>query len=336
MSTTTAPDSVTLNAVGGGRPWPAPGRLRTYGLIMAGSFVSYMLSHGIGGAGPVWTALEMVGAGACGWAWLIARALFDPAKRDAWWPRIVAGVVAVSGALSVLSLPGLAGRVIDNGYALSGSAVLLLTFVEPFLRFRRDLPAGEKRFRIVFVVVYALLVAVSILAPGGADLTAEAARRIDLLKSLCALGGLVAGTAAVTFRMRHPLAAEGASRPRRTATPEDERLARRVLDLLDREAVHTEPNLKVADVAARLGQPEYRVSQAVTAVLGFENFNRLINHHRIALAKRLLADDGRRRSILDVAFECGFGSVGPFNRAFKAETGVTPRAFRSARREETT
>lgn len=336
MSTTTAPDSVTLDAVGGGRPWPAPGRLRTYGLIMVGAFVSYMLSHGVGGEGPVWTALEMVGAGACGWAWLIARALFDPAKRDAGWPRIVAGVVAVSGALSVLSLPGLAGRVVDNSYALSGSAVLLLTFVEPFLRFRRDLPAGEKRFRIVFVVVYALLVAVSILAPGGSELTPEAARGIELLKSLCALGGLIAGTAAVAFRMRHPLAMEGASRQRRAATPEDERLARRVLDLLDREAVHTEPNLKVADVAARLGQPEYRVSQAVTTVLGFENFNRLINHHRIALAKRLLADDGRRRSILDVAFECGFGSVGPFNRAFKAETGVTPREFRSARREETT
>lgn len=332
MSTTTAPHSVTLNAVGDGRLWPAPGRLRTYGLIMVGAFVSYMLSHGIGGEGPVWTALEMVGAGACGWAWLIARALFDPAKRDAWWPRIVAGVVAVTGALSVLSLPGLAGRVIDNSYALSGSAVLLLTFVEPFLRFR-DLPAGERRFRFVFVAVYALLVAVSILAPGGAELTPEAARGIALLKSLCALGGLIAGTAAVAFRVRRPLAAEGASRPRRVATEDDERLARRVLDLLDREAVHTEPNLKVADIAARLGQPEYRVSQAVTTVLGFENFNRLINHHRIALAKRLLADAGRRRSILDVAFECGFGSVGPFNRAFKAETGVTPRAFRLACRE---
>lgn len=334
MSTTTAPDSVTLNAVGGGRPWPAPGRLRTYGLVTAVAFVSYMLSHGIGGEGLVWTGLEMIGAGACGWAWLIARALFDPAKRDAWWPRIVAGVVAATGALSVLSLPGMVGRVIDNGYALSGSAVLLLTFVEPFLRQGRTSSMVETRFRIAFVVIYALLVAVSILAPGGSELTPEGARGIELLKSLCALGGLIAGTAAVAFRVRHPLAAERSSRQRREATQDDERLARRVLDLLDREAVHTEPNLKVADVAARLGQPEYRVSQAVTAVLGFDNFNRLINHHRIALAKRLLADPGRRRSILDVAFECGFGSVGPFNRAFKAETGVTPRAYRLACREE--
>ncbi len=62
-------------------------------------------------------------------------------------------------------------------------------------------------------------------------------------------------------------------------------------------------------------------------MLGFENFNRMINHHRIEQAKRLLIDPDRR-SILEIAFDCGFGSVGPFNRAFKAETGTTPRAYR--------
>ena len=26
--------------------------------------------------------------------------------------------------------------------------------------------------------------------------------------------------------------------------------------------------------------------------------------------------------------DCGFGSIGPFNRAFKAHTGMTPSAYR--------
>ena len=39
---------------------------------------------------------------------------------------------------------------------------------------------------------------------------------------------------------------------------------------------------------------------------------------------------GRGR-ILDIALDCGFGDVSNFNRAFRAEFGVTPRLYRSAR-----
>jgi Helix-turn-helix domain len=34
--------------------------------------------------------------------------------------------------------------------------------------------------------------------------------------------------------------------------------------------------------------------------------------------------------VLDVAFDCGFGDVSNFNRSFRAEFGVSPRAFRKA------
>lgn len=338
MLTPTAPASALMAAPVGGapRPWRSPGRLQVYGLVMTGAFACYILGHGLRGAGGATaTVLSMVGAGACGWAWLIARALFDPAKTDAWWPRVVVFVVAISGALSVLDFPG--GRMVDgvvgNTYALSGSAALLLTFFEPFHRYRRDLPVREKAFRFVFTGVYALLVAVSILSPGASETTALEAGRIALIESLCAVGGLITGAAAIGFRLRHPLALTGPSRPvRRAPTAADEHLARRVLHLLQHEDIHAEPDLKVADVAIRLGQPEYRVSQCVTAVLGFDNFNRMINHHRIGRARGLLVDPDERRSILEIAFDCGFGSLGPFNRAFKAETGMTPRAYRAVHR----
>ncbi|NBW06639.1 MAG: AraC family transcriptional regulator [Caulobacteraceae bacterium] len=310
-------------------PWRAPGRLTAYGIAMAVSFACYAVGHVLNGAGgPAGTLLDMVGLGACGWAWLIARALFDPAKQDAWWPRIVVLVLVVSGALTVLTLPTSARRIAENTYALTGSAALLLTFFEPFHRYRRDLSAVEKRFRLTFVVVYAALVAVSILAPHGSAVTAAEAYRLDLINSGCAMGGLVTGAAAIVWRLRHPLA-EPMRPARRAPTAEDQDLAARILRLLREDRIHAEPNLKVADVAARLGQPEYRVSQCVTGVLGFENFNRMINHHRIEQAKAMLRDPARR-PILDIAFDCGFGSVGPFNRAFKAEVGVTPRAFRAS------
>lgn len=65
--------------------------------------------------------------------------------------------MALTGAVSVLDLSGAISRVLANAYAISGSAALLLTFVEPFLRWRCDMPAAEKRFRYGFTAVYSLL-----------------------------------------------------------------------------------------------------------------------------------------------------------------------------------
>ena len=43
----------------------------------------------------------------------------------------------------------------------------------------------------------------------------------------------------------------------------------------------------------------------------------------------MLADPTKaRRQITQIAFELGYGSITPFNRAFKAEEGMTPTEFR--------
>lgn len=46
-------------------------------------------------------------------------------------------------------------------------------------------------------------------------------------------------------------------------------------------------------------------------------------------ATRLLMD---RSKILDIAFDSGFGDVSNFNRAFRAEFGISPRAYRRENR----
>lgn len=330
MSTQSAPGLVTVNR--SSSPWRTPGRLEVYAAFCAISFtcnVAGRLSDGAAGA-----LFSIIGVGACGWAWLLARALFDPAPRDVWWPRIVTGVIAVTGALSVVApVDGGLYRFAENTYALSGSAALMLIFIEPFHVRQADRTASEKRFRIIFLAIYAVLVAVAVLGLQTAISGPGETFRTDLIEGACAVVGLVGAAGAVWFRQRHPLArADRAPSARRVATDDDARLAERLLALLRDEAIHTRPDLKIADVAARLGQPEYKVSQCISTALGFSNFNRLINHHRIERAKRLLADPDKGGSILEVAFDCGFGSVGPFNRAFKDQVGTTPRAFRAASR----
>lgn len=294
-----------------------PDRLPVHAVIAATSFVAYILARLT--EGPVSAGFAAFGVSACGWAWLLARALFDPARHDAAWPRLVVGVLTIAGAVSVLAPDGgLTARVADNLYALSGSAALILTLVEPFQRHGCALSRAETRFRIAFGAGFALLAGVSVI---GIWMTPEPIQTVSAVLSLAGAG------AATAYRLRHPLRA--AALPRKPATDEDHHLAARVLGLIQDGAIHTDPDLRIGDVAGRLGQPEYRVSRCISASLGFANFNRLINHHRIADAKRLLSDPSESRSILEIALDCGFGSLGPFNRAFKEETATTPRAYRT-------
>ena len=49
----------------------------------------------------------------------------------------------------------------------------------------------------------------------------------------------------------------------------------------------------------------------------------------LAEATAALADPGQANvPILTIALDAGFQSIGPFNRAFKAHTGMTPTAYR--------
>ena len=82
-------------------------------------------------------------------------------------------------------------------------------------------------------------------------------------------------------------------------------------------------------LAAQLGCPEYRLRRLINRALGHRNFNAFLNSYRIREAQALLSDPSKARlQIAQVALELGFGSLAPFNRAFKAKTGETPTAYR--------
>jgi AraC family transcriptional regulator len=61
-----------------------------------------------------------------------------------------------------------------------------------------------------------------------------------------------------------------------------------------------------------------------------------ITPHQYVLRARLREAASRlatgTRKVLDVALDCGFGDVSNFNRAFRCEFGVSPRAFRRSSR----
>ena len=70
----------------------------------------------------------------------------------------------------------------------------------------------------------------------------------------------------------------------------------------------------------------------INGQLGHRNFSAFVNGYRLAEAEAALADPGQAEvPILTIALDAGFGSIGPFNRAFKSHTGLTPTEYRRSR-----
>jgi AraC-like DNA-binding protein len=95
------------------------------------------------------------------------------------------------------------------------------------------------------------------------------------------------------------------------------------------ERAYRREGLTIGSLSAELGVPEYRLRQLINAGLGHRNFNAFLNRYRIEEAKAALADPEQKEvPVLTIAVDAGFQSIGPFNRAFKAATDLTPTEFR--------
>ena len=98
---------------------------------------------------------------------------------------------------------------------------------------------------------------------------------------------------------------------------------------MEEEKVYRQEGFGVAALVAALDVPEYRLRRLINQRLGHRNFSSFVNGYRLAEATAALADPAQADvPVLTIALDAGFQSIGPFNRAFKAHTGMTPTAYR--------
>jgi AraC-like DNA-binding protein len=117
---------------------------------------------------------------------------------------------------------------------------------------------------------------------------------------------------------RSPLAADDARFPD---------VETRLAQLMERERLYREPALSIGQLARRSGYPEYLVSAVINRRFA-GNFCDYVNRLRIDAVRRCLDDAADRRTVLDIAYDCGFTSKSTFNAAFKRQVGETPSAYR--------
>jgi len=281
--------------------------------------------------------LFALGAGASpGLFWLFTKAWFSDEQKI--------GNISVSlVVLEVLNTLVVQLTFPAGGMANQISAVLFRAFMLAFAvaalwevwRSREgDLIERRRRIRPLLVGVVAAYVILIAIAEVGhlwaLDDTADTLKR--------AVGGgavfAVFGFCAAMLRMRQADmfgAAEASGAPmKRPISASDDPLATRLLALMGAQMPHRDETLSIAKLAALLGEQEYRLRRTINGQLGHRNFSAFLNGYRLAEVKSALADPSQRDvPIITLALDAGFGSLGPFNRAFREAEGMTPSEYRA-------
>ena len=281
--------------------------------------------------------VAIVGSGGCGWLWLLSRSLFHEGKPiQRWNIYVVLAIIAIEGTAHITHSHPRTGPMADVYHILGNTegfvcvGALVMVFAEVFSSFDNRLSDGERRFRLTFALAFATMIALSLLWVLNANEDSLGGQWRDPVLIATALTAVVGTRLCLSYRKRHPLALARRSRHACKASGNTS-LAKRIIQVLHTERKFATPELKIADLAEMLGEQEYKVTQCITGALGYRNFNHMINAHRIVSAKEELAKpENKGRPILSVAFDCGFNSIGPFNRAFKREVGMTPREYRAS------
>lgn len=288
--------------------------------------------------GFAFSLMVVFGSGGCSWFWLLSRSLFRDrqtlkTKVVLWVPAIII-IEATEALIPTAGLNATTNefyRVFSNVASFVCIAAIIFVWNEALSGFSKIRSKQERLFRIIFLSVFSIPVAVAILWVMGAEAETFAAEWNNTLMTFCASIGLIGSRLAVEYRLStagtKPLASAHASGELNT---EDANiLADQVLQAFNDDALLTQPNLKISDLADHIDEQEYKVTRCITSHLQYRNFNHLVNKLRIERAIGMLKNpDNSHLNIATIAFDCGYNSLGPFNRAFKFQTGMTPSEYR--------
>jgi AraC-like DNA-binding protein len=304
---------------------------------VAASLVIYVPS--LAGDHALWLfPLRIAAFGSSAVFWAVSLALFDDEfilnwrPVAVWFALVALGFWAVYGGgrypflpLNVLSLICIA---LALWRALAGRA--------------GDLVERRRSFRVGFVVSIAIFAAVIVVAVlllhGGQGYPAYGyANAFGTLAATFFFATIFLSTARGAL-FEPPAAVETSLEPAETQLPagvvalDDPREAALLASLrrlMGEEHAYRDETLGIGALAGKLGAPEYRLRRLINQRLGHRNFSAFLNGYRLDEAMGALADPSQAAvPILTVALDAGFPSIGPFNRSFKARTGLTPSAYR--------
>ncbi len=266
--------------------------------------------------------------------WVVAN--FDDSFVPKWWRWLPFGGMTALASWAIAT----DGMRAWNTVRIAALLLVGVGILQTLAGRKADLIEGRRWFRLILAVGAGAFI-VGLNVPG---VTAS-----ERIRDIVGAGGVFAlALAAALLRLRVEIppglelkqvpAVAPTGRPRdvpSTAIDGEERaLLDRLQLLMENDRVYREEGLGAAMLASRLRIPEYRLRRLINQRLSHRNFTSFVNSYRLAETMLALADPSQKHvPILTIALDAGFGSIGPFNRAFKAHTGRTPTEFRRDRCE---
>lgn len=280
------------------------------------------------------------------WFWLFARALFQDQAPLGARHFAICGATALAGAWQQLMfLEAYRARTatpleifLGFGFDAVLFAFILLAINEAVRGLPVDLVERRRRLRLVFIGATGGYLGVALLVQSLNLLldvdTAPVLARANL--ALIATASLAAAWLLVEVRAESWLeTARGGQAP--PLNDREQAVLARLNRAFEAERVYLEDGLTIGALAERLETREHVLRRVINRGLNYRNFNDFLHAWRIREAcEELARPDQARQPVLSIAMKVGYGSVGAFNRAFKARVGTTPTDFRRRRAHRTT
>lgn len=271
---------------------------------------------------PLWL-LSVAGVG---WFWLFMRVLFEDRPLARWEvapPAVLAttGLIGWFGPDPLKPVVWVTHHALELGLTGHAAWMIIRSWRTDLIDSRRWLRLGTLAAMSLFIGMLAVLQVQAVLRP-------ELPQPRLLLAGLFAAVA-VAGAIAFVQPREGLVLARPVGRPAGDASLQDLGIVDKLrVQMLEME-VWREEGLTIGALAQKIGSPEHRVRAVINRRLGYGNFTRYLAEYRIKAAQALLQDNGKAsRTIASIAFDVGFGSLGPFNRAFREVTGMTPTEWR--------
>lgn len=318
---------------------PAQRGVRRGTVLLLASVIGYLLQSTVG-ALPQGSAVGLIAvlfATITPLAlWLFAHALFER-RPD---PRLAGAAALLLTGSDLARMTGRWCAMIEPGLDRVVHAIMVLLVLDALrlalITRSDDLSEARRRFSLVFVALVAIEALIVLLGEIWFGTGNEPGWLHTTEASLIVAAGLIIGGALLVAEAEligpaAPVPAEIAP-----ATPTDdwspaERVLRDRLDAAMAAGAWRQSSLAIGDLADRLGVPEHRLRALINRRLGYRNFSAFLNAHRIAQARAVLSDPAQVAvPVLTIAMDLGYGSLAPFNRAFREATGQTPTEFRKA------
>jgi AraC-like DNA-binding protein len=270
--------------------------------------------------------------------WLFSKSVFDDSYR---WRRSYGWVLAVMAVVHYFAffqqlrfpLSEALQMLAEWLLQLVSLSFILLGIFEAIRNREADLVLSRLRFRTVFIITTAGLMAVTALS--------EVALRgaappplLNVAQKFFILGlSFFFSLRLLSFKQGFFPEKEKPSLLPSPIIPEvDERLLAELSTLMGAQKYWRTEGLTIRQLAEKMGVKEYRLRQAINQHLGHRNFNDYLNSCRVREACTVLSDPEKRDlTVLEIVYDLGYASLAPFNKAFKEITGMTPTEWRRSK-----